>query len=319
MVTKPDLASNWLQVRLLQAIGIVLRALSVFSPSQKDRFHPSGFGRFTRWLGSRIFHGDRRHIFRFGRDRSVLFSFPLDDTYWTALLLPGREYEVEVRETLGRVLSPGTVLLDCGANLGYWSCFATAFISSRDIVAVEPFPRTFDQLLSNAQLNGGFQCVSAAVRESDGLRVWLSGNDGASKSTRDAADEPGGSGAWARTITLDTLYRDHVRPDSRRVVLKLDIEGAEIAALEGGAQILKRELLIIYEDHGSDLDSAVSQYICSRLGWKIWCWFPERGFQPVGIPEIRAIKRNPMVGYNFVACAELRSWPELGVADSRFR
>ncbi len=319
MVTRPEPASNWLQVRLLQGIGITLRGLSVFSSGQKDRFHPPGFGRLTRWLGKNVFQPDGRYVFRFGQDRRARFSFPLNDPYWTALLLPGREYETEVRETLSRVLTPGTVLLDCGANLGYWSCFAATFLSPREIVAIEPFPSTFHQLLLNAQLNGGFQCVQAAVHKTDGLRVWLAGKEAASVRIRDGAGGSGDLGAWVQTISLDTVCREYVRSDPLRLVLKLDVEGAEMAALDGAAQLLQRKPLLIYEDHGSDVDCTVSRYIGSRLGWQIYAWFPERGFQSVQIPEIRAIKRNPRVGYNFVACADPRSWPELGVAASSLR
>jgi FkbM family methyltransferase len=319
MATKLDLVSQWLQVRLLQGIGTTLRALSVFSSSQKDRFHPPGFGRITRWLGEAIFHPDRRYVFRFGQDRQARFSFPLNDPYWTAVLLPGREYETEVRQTLSRVLVRGTALLDCGANLGYWSCFAATFLSPRDIVAIEPFPSTFDQLILNAQLNGGFQCVQAAVHRTDGLRVWLAGRETAIVQIRDRVADSGDPGVWAPTISLDTVCREYVRSDRLRLVLKLDVEGAEIAALEGAGQVLQRRPLLIYEDHGSDSGCALSQHISSRLGWQIYSWFPGRGFQSVQIPEIRATKRNPRVGYNFIACADPRSWPELGVAASSLR
>ncbi len=319
MVTRPEPASNWLQVRLLQGIGTTLRGLSVFSSSQKDRFHPPGFGRLTRWLGKAVFHPDGRYVFRFGENRRARFSFPLSDPYWSALLLPGREYESEVRETLSRVLVGGAVLLDCGANLGYWSCFATTYLDPRNIVAIEPLPSNFDQLVFNARLNGGFQCVQAAVHKADGQRMWLAGKETTTARIRDGAADSDDPGAWVQTISLDTICRKYVRSDQPRLVLKLDVEGAEMAALDGAAQLLQREPLLIYEDHGGDVDCTVSRYIGSRLGWQIYAWFPERGFQSVQIPEIRAIKHNPRVGYNFVACADPQRWPELGVAASSLR
>ena len=319
MAPEADPVSNRLQVGLLQTVGTALRAVSAPFPGQKDRLHPPGFGRFSRWLGTAVFPPDRRRVFRFGPGRQAQFSFPLNDPYWTALLLPGREYEPEVRETLSRALIPGTVLIDCGANLGYWSCFAAAFLSPGDIVAIEPFPATFDQLLLNARLNGGFQCVRAALHKTDCQQVWLAGSPAAVVSVRDRAETTDEPGAWAQTVTLDTICERYVRPDCRRIALKLDVEGGEIAALDGATRLLERGPLIIYEDHGSDAECAVSRHISSRLGWQIYSWVPQRGFRPVQIEEIRSIKRNPRVGYNFIACAESRSWPELGLTDSRFR
>ncbi len=78
------------------------------------------------------------------------------------------------------------------------------------------------------------------------------------------------SSVICKTITLDAIFQKFNHDGKDRVVIKLDIEGAEIQALKGASDILMHEPLIIYEDHGKDRNSTISRYISEELGYEIY-------------------------------------------------
>jgi hypothetical protein len=72
------------------------------------------------------------------------------------------------------------------------------------------------------------------------------------------------------TISLDKLLEREELATADRIILKLDVEGAEIAAMEGGKRILDRDLLIAYEDHGGDRAHSVSAHFKDQLGMRLY-------------------------------------------------
>lgn len=78
------------------------------------------------------------------------------------------------------------------------------------------------------------------------------------------------------------------------------MEGAEIDALQGAARTLRDGSIIVFEDHGSDPDCEVSDYILNTLGLDV-LHVGDHGFEAIGsLDEIRGVKVDPAVGYNFV-------------------
>ncbi|MEH0072816.1 hypothetical protein V6L77_25490 [Pannonibacter sp. Pt2-lr] len=59
-------------------------------------------------------------------------------------------------------------------------------------------------------------------------------------------------------------------PQDGPLVLKLDVEGVEIEALRGGVALLMRDVLVIYEEHGSDRSHAVSRYLREECGMRLF-------------------------------------------------
>lgn len=292
-----------LQIRLLMAYGSCLRSLGRFSQTSDERFHLRTFGMFNHWLGAVFFNPANRAKIHLGKDGEGRLAFPLNDPYWSALLLPWQRYEQGVARVLEQVLVPGTAFLDCGANIGYWSVFASTFIPASDIVAVEPVPTTFRLLLANARKNRSFATLQAALFDRDGLTVEVAGRNHATMRIRET-NKRRMPHHWAcRTISLDTLWQKHIQGRRERTVIKLDIEGAEQKVLNAAGAVLKNNPLLIYEDHGKDLESTTSCFIAEQLGYQLYHWNDETGLGRVSLDDIREIKRDSKVGYNFVACA----------------
>lgn len=104
--------------------------------------------------------------------------------------------------------------------------------------------------------------------------------------------------ALVRSVTLRTLIEEHCLDVDLQIIIKLDVEGAEIPALRGGRDLLRRRrVLIAYEDHGGDPTCKVSRHLQSQ-GMVI---ADLATGQQLSIDEIAARKTSAWKGYNFLA------------------
>ena len=143
---------------------------------------------------------------------------------------------------LRAVLHPGAAFVDVGANWGYFTLLAAHLVGREGcVVAVEPDPRLFATLAANVAANGlaRVHAVQAAAAERDGALTLAghaedAGNWGVSSLV--AAREGPRFAVRGRPLdeVLDELGVDRVE------LVKMDIEGAEDAALRGMAAGLAR-------------------------------------------------------------------------------
>lgn len=218
---------------------------------------------------------------------------PLADPYWSQCLLSG-DYEPGVGRTLALAVAaePEAVLLDCGANIGYW---ATAMCDRVATVAVEAVPDTYLRLQANAERNG-FVAIHAALWDVPGTTVEI----GWSPKQHYAAavgNAKGSRSVEVETVSLDRLA-EHYGSD-RPLIVKLDVEGAEPAAVAGARSCADR-CLFVYEDHGGDAEHRATRAFLDA-GFRIW--HIDSTPRPVeAVEQLGEIKRNTVDGYNFAAC-----------------
>ncbi len=165
-------------------------------------------------------------------------------------------------------LRPGWCVVDCGANIGMFSLRAARAACAR-IFALEPDPETFARLGINLERNGAAAVTAlrlavgravgrAAFRRSDASTLGHLALAGAM--TEKGADES--ASAWSEIFvdvtTLPALLDCYAVPAVH--LLKLDVEGSELEALEGARPVLDRIERIVMEYHG-----AQSLGACERL------------------------------------------------------
>lgn len=130
---------------------------------------------------------------------------------------------------LDKVIRPGDVILDLGANEGVWSIMMAKLFPGTRIIALEPVSRTFFALLRNISLNGvtSIEPVNMGVGGETGSREFIVGRGGWSGGST-------GCGTFVQanheksnvTIeTLDSIFRSYI--PNRCRLLKIDIEGME--------------------------------------------------------------------------------------------
>jgi FkbM family methyltransferase len=153
---------------------------------------------------------------------------------------------------LDQILKPGMVFLDGGANEGIYTLFASARVGGTGrVIAVEPSGRELGRLRGNLALNNAenVQIVEKALAERDGMVALTI-----------IEDEHAGQNTLGRPIykverinveavgavTIDGLVEEHAL--RRLDVIKLDIEGAELRALQGAAATLREmKPLLLFE------------------------------------------------------------------------
>ncbi len=145
-------------------------------------------------------------------------------------------YEARLLRT---VLQPGASFWDVGANIGYFSLLAATVVGPRgQVVAWEPGPEAFQQLQDNIALNNVLQvyALPLAVADQEGTaRLYLHGGEADTGAT---LFQGGARSQYheVQTTTLDTFFRQHGGPPPQ--LLKIDVEGAELAVLQGAVSLL---------------------------------------------------------------------------------
>ena len=187
-------------------------------------------------------------VFRIGSSGLARFHIRqgTDDLYSCT---PGRE--PGVRESLERLLRPGDVFVDIGANVGFYSVVAGRLVGERGrVIAIEPIPSTAEVLRTNLMLNGtpNAALVMKACGSSRG-RARLSNPPGAYGLA--ASRRP----AEGRVTEVDVVPLDEICggiPSIR--LIKIDVEGAEREVLTGARKTLDRADGVIVEISQNDED-----------------------------------------------------------------
>ncbi len=209
-------------------------------------------GYLDRWIVAPVF-GDTRLLWVNMQDKFVSIHCVMD------------AYEPENSALIRRLLEPGDVFLDLGANVGWFTLLASTIVGSTGhIYSFEPQKPIAERLARTIALNGLQESITlqqAGVWFEAGSMI-LAGNEG-SENQGAAHLLPGSDGGTGMSrvdlVALDSLGLE------RCDVIKMDIEGAEPKAMEGAEKLLSRTRpVILSELHWVQL-AAVSGSSCSQF------------------------------------------------------
>jgi FkbM family methyltransferase len=231
------------------------------------------------------------------------FEFPYGDGYWSKLLNRSYSYEDELELLFRDSVGVDYTLIDCGANFGYWSVLvSSAAYGSHKAIAIEPSSQNFAKLTNNAWINGNrFEAIKCAIGAMRGS-ARLSGTKHEAFSI---AGNAGGGGEEVPVITLDNLLDDGKISAGGKYLIKLDVEGVEIAAIKGGTRLLQGDSVLLCEEHGNDPDHTVSRYILEQTPLRLIVYDPNshRLETVTELSILNRIKVSSHVGYNVIATA----------------
>jgi FkbM family methyltransferase len=150
------------------------------------------------------------------------------------------DYEQEVIQTFRRLILPGDVVWDVGANLGFYTLIAARLVGPKgQVVAWEPSPPVFRYLQRHHEANGApttVQLVPEAIHDGSvsSVRFLLNLHEGCSLMGR-VADQTGDGTIPVPAASLDSW---HDRLGRTPDWIKVDVEGAEVFALRGAARLM---------------------------------------------------------------------------------
>lgn len=165
------------------------------------------------------------------------------------LLKKGYFAEEEMLQIIEKISKYKKVfLLDCGANYGFYSLFVASLSKENRIIGYEASPTTSISFLGNVKLNNYNNILAKNLAISDTPEEYInfneSLNDWESSATHQFFKD---RVVKIKTTTIDSeLYNENLNDFS--LVIKLDIEGNEFNAIQGGINsINKYDPLIIIE------------------------------------------------------------------------
>lgn len=159
-------------------------------------------------------------------------------------------------------ISNGEVFVDVGANVGYYALKVKQANPNSEVIAIEAHPKTFNALLRNVMVNKfNIICINKAVYKSKGKITFYDhgGWSGIASIYRKSE-----KALTVESDTLDGIISSlGICPD----FIKMDIEGAEVDALQGAHESLKHARMVIIEIHNENLESI--KQMLKNVGFRI--------------------------------------------------
>lgn len=271
---------------LVIVVGFAIGSIS-FGLDANFHFVPQRFLLRVDYLSKRVFGSALPGIdiytlkpVRVEVERGInLLLDPADLVPWSIMV--SGNWQPELWSSISNRLSEGSVMLDIGAHIGYFTLKAGAKVGkSGKVIAFEPNPRTLKVLHGNIAASDATNVIVQPIACTDNDRIialydsTAEGNSGASSLSVNTASE-------SYTDSLPT-YSVRGRPIddvvrelglTRIDLIKVDVEGAETMVIRGAQETLKRfNPIVITEVNDSalrDMGSNVEELtaLMAKLGY----------------------------------------------------
>lgn len=240
------------------AVDAILSAYGRFIP-----YHPG------RWRISAALESFARDAWvsdsRLVRRNGILYELDLRNLVERAICYDGCYEPYEMRAIL-KLLQPGSVCFDIGANIGYYTLnFAKL---GATVYAFEPAPINLERLRRNVQLNkANVTIIPCAVGDQNG-EIGMSAPSLGNHGTIWVTDQ-----GKIPIVTLDSFVK--AQSIQHLDLIKVDIEGCEARLIRGAIETIKRfhptilmelnpEALAKFSSSASDLVASLT-----GLGYKL--------------------------------------------------
>lgn len=191
-------------------------------------------------------------------------------------------YEMIEARLFMRLIRPGMTVVDAGANVGQYTLLSAGAVGPTGVVhAFEPVPRNHDRILAELQANNisNVRLNRAGLwREPTTIELGLA----ADMTENDGSFSVGvqRSTSAVPMVTAPALRFDDYETENKlaRVdLVKMDIEGSELAALQGMEQTLRRDQpTLLLEVNRRNCEACgyrirdLFDLLVGRLGYRAW-------------------------------------------------
>lgn len=202
--------------------------------------------------------------------------------YWHLSTGSGGEYGFAA--VLMALVQEGDVVFDLGGGVGMWTVpLAKKVGAAGRVFAFEPDPTSFEALRRNLAENGllNVECFQAAISAQRGRVSFFLRPDKDTHSIFEATDAPSPTGRQDEILvdaySLDYLIETEGLPIPK--FMKIDIEGAELVAIEGGRKMIPRVGHTFVECH----------WALKLQGHEDFVEAVEGSFRGIGMTQIRKL------------------------------
>lgn len=195
-------------------------------------------------------------------------------------ILNFKDYEPNEIKMIRKFLRKNSILLDVGANIGWYSSTLAVNVPKGRILAFEPVPKTYRYLKKNIAINNiknvRLYNFGLSDKKGEGVFYYEQKLSGAT-SLRNLHENRKKIKIKCKLKRLDDFINKII---SRIDFIKCDVEGAEIFVIKGGIETIKKYLPILflemlrkwsakYEYHPNDIIK-----ILSEIGYN--CYFVQK-------------------------------------------
>lgn len=180
-------------------------------------------------------------------------------------------WEPNISYWIGRILRPGDVCIDVGANIGYDTLLASSAVGAAGkVVSIEAAPRIFSLLEHNVRVNraSNVRLVNAAVSDRRQTLTLYSGGVRNLGATTTLASRGFPIETTVEAWALAQLLSPEEIASAK--LIKIDIEGGELPVLKGLlAEVSRfpREIVVIVEasrqDNPAEWESVFAQFVAA--------------------------------------------------------
>ncbi|MCV0430405.1 FkbM family methyltransferase [Nitrosopumilus sp.] len=151
-------------------------------------------------------------------------------------------------EPFSLITGKNNVIIDLGANVGYYTLKLSKKNKDCKIIAIEPDPNTFKILSQNCELNNlkNIALHNVAISEENGTVKLFQSKTHSGTSSILSKSYSQNESVSIKSITLDNLLGNLYKKIDW---LKIDVEGSELFVLKGASNTLKITNKIIIELH----------------------------------------------------------------------
>jgi FkbM family methyltransferase len=165
----------------------------------------------------------------------------LDSSETSLRLFAHEVYEPFETEFFKKEIKKGDVVLDIGANIGYYTLiFARLVGENGRAIAFEPEPANFALLKKNVRINDYRNVIlvqKAITNETGKIKLYLSRDKDNRGDHRIYDSGDGRKFIEIEAIQLDDYFKDY---NGKIDYIKMDIQGAEAGAIQGMSMLLEK-------------------------------------------------------------------------------
>lgn len=201
-------------------------------------------------------------------------------------------------ELVRKLLEEVDVLVNVGANVGYYCCHALSM--GKHVIAFEPIERNLRFLCKNIKANSwdGVEVFPIALSNKVGILEIYGGDTGASL-IKGWADIPVSYSSLVPCSTMDVVL--NMRLDGKKVLILVDIEGAEKWMLEGATKLLSSKtkpiwlIEIMTKDHqpaGVEINPHLKSIFQLFVDNGYQAFTADENFRSVSMDEVCAVSNG---------------------------